>query len=436
LVSERSTKGPGPFVTARLHAYGAVVAVLLLAGLALGRPELVALAAPFALAGLLGLRGAAPTVTARMTLDRDRVLVGETVTVSVELEADRVVEELDLRVALPRALVAVERGTVIALRGPRTVEIPVRVAKWGAHEIPGVALRARTRFGLVEHRSSVDAELLLRAYPRPEAMRSLLAPRRTQALTGSRVARARAEGIEFADLRPWVPGDRVRSVNWRATARRDEVFVNDQHPERNTDVILFLDTFADLGESGSSLDHALEAAASLARLHLARRDRVGLIGFGGVLSWLQPGLGVRQLHQIADALIESEVVFSYAWRDLRSLPPRLLPAGALVIALTPLLDPRTRAVLLDLRSRGFDVAVVELDVDPLLPAPRGELATLTRRLWRLEREAARAAYPRAGVVVATWTPGRPFEGVLAELQGARRRPAAFAPALGVPGAVA
>jgi uncharacterized protein (DUF58 family) len=420
----------------RLHAYAVVVAILLLGGLALGRPELAALAAPFALAGLLGLGGAAPEVRARMSIDRDRVLVGETITVRVELEADRAIEELDVRLALPRALVAVEGGVVIALREPRTVEISVRVCKWGAHRLPGLALRARDRFGLVEHRSSVDADLVLRAYPRPEAMRSLLAPRRTQALTGNRVARARAEGIEFADLRPWVPGDRVRNVNWRATARRDDVYVNDQHPERNTDVILFVDTFADLGEGDSSLDHALGAAASLARLHLAQRDRVGLIGFGGVLSWLQPGLGVRQLHQIADSLIESEVVFSYAWRDLRSLPPRLLPAGALVIALTPLLDPRTRAVLLDLRSRGFDVAVVELDVEPLLPRPRGELAVLTRRLWVLEREAARAAYPRAGVVVATWTPGRPFEGVLAELQAARRQPTALAPTYAAPGAVA
>jgi uncharacterized protein (DUF58 family) len=406
-------------VTARLHAYAAVVAVLLLGGLALGRPELTALAAPFALLGVLGLRGGAPALRAELELDRDRVLVGDTVVVGVEVESDRAVAELDVRVALPRGLECAAGGAVIALAAgaPRTIEVSVRVVKWGAHRLPGVALRARDRFALIEHRCSFDSELVVRAYPRPEAIRSLLAPWRTQALTGSRVAPVRAEGIEFADLRPWVPGDRVRRVNWRVTARRDDVFVNDQHPERNTDVVLFIDTFADIG-----LDDALAAAAALTREHLARRDRVGVIGFGGVLSWLQPGLGVRQLHQIADALIESEVVFSYAWRDLRSLPPRLLPAGALVIALTPLLDPRTRAVLLDLRSRGFDVAVVELDVGSLLPSPRGEVATLTRRLWGLEREVARAAYRRGGVAVATWTPGTPFEAMLAELRSARRRP--------------
>jgi uncharacterized protein (DUF58 family) len=437
--------------TARLHAYGAVVAVLLLAALALGRPELAALAAPFALVGVLGLGGAAPEVRARLELDQPddtgaarsgepgrraggdpvRVLVGETVIVSVTVESDRAVPELDVRLPLPAGLVpagdAARAGAVVALAAgvPRTIEVPVHVAKWGAHRVAGVALRARDRLALVECVRSIDQELVLRAYPRPEDMRSLLAPWRTQALTGSRVARVRGEGIEFADLRPWVPGDRVRRVNWRASARRDELFVNEQHPERNTDVVLFLDTFADIGTGEASyLDLALGAAASLARLHLARRDRVGLIGFGGVLSWLQPGLGVRQLHQIADSLIESEVVFSYAWRDLRAMPPRLLPAGALVIALSPLLDPRARAVLLDLRSRGFDVTVVELDVDPLLPPATDEVGRLARRLWRLERETARAAYPRAGVAVATWTPGQPFEGVLARLGTARRRPTA------------
>jgi uncharacterized protein (DUF58 family) len=444
--------------TPRLHAYGAIVAVLLLGGLVLGRPELAALAAPFALAGVLGLGGAAPEVRARLEIagsdragdparaavgERDaerprfgdpaRVLVGETIVVRVSVESDSAVPELDLRLALPAGLAPAgehRAGAVIALAPgeARTVEIPVRVVKWGAHRIPGVALRARDRLALVERRRPVDDELVVRAYPRPEAMRSLLAPRRTQALTGSRVASVRGEGIEFADLRAWVPGDRIRRVNWRATARRDDVFVNDQHPERNTDVILFLDTFADVGDGSghSSLDLALAAATSLARLHLARRDRVGLIGFGGVLSWLQPGLGVRQLHQIADALIESEVVFSYAWRDLRSLPPRLLPAGALVVAISPLLDPRARAVLLDLRSRGFDVAVVELDVDALLPAPTDELGRVVRRLWRLEREAARAAYPRAGIAVATWNPDEPFEAKLVELGAARRRPTAAA----------
>ena len=48
------------------------------------------------------------------------------------------------------------------------------------------------------------------------------------------MARAKGDGIEFADIRPFVPGDRVRRINWRASARRPGLWVNESHPERNT----------------------------------------------------------------------------------------------------------------------------------------------------------------------------------------------------------
>ena len=64
-----------------------------------------------------------------------------------------------------------------------------------------------------------------------------------------------------------MPGDRLRSINWRASARRGELIVNDRHPERNTDVILFLDSFAEArtARAESTLDRAVRAAATLAR---------------------------------------------------------------------------------------------------------------------------------------------------------------------------
>ena len=79
--------------------------------------------------------------------------------------------------------------------------------------------------------------------------------------------------------------------------------------------MLLLDTFeeARAGASGT-LDAAVRAAASLARAHLARRDRVGLVDFGGTLHWLEPAFGTTQLYRIIDALIASEIAFSYAWR--------------------------------------------------------------------------------------------------------------------------
>ncbi len=171
----------------------------------------------------------------------------------------------------------------------------------------------------------------------------------------------RGEGLEFADMRPFVPGDRVRSVNWRATARSGSLVVNERHPERNADVVLFLDSFAEARASDEgTFEHAVRAAATLATRFLERRDRVGLVAFGGFLRWLEPGGGLVQRYRLVDALLETGIEFSYAWKDVNVIPARTLPARALVIAVTPLLDERSVAALVDLRGRGHDLVVLEV----------------------------------------------------------------------------
>ena len=83
----------------------------------------------------------------------------------------------------------------------------------------------------------------------------------------------------------------------------------------------------------------VRAAASLAHLYLQRKDRVGLVSFGGYLSWLMPASGTQQLYRIVDSLLQMNIVLSFASKGVDVLPPRTLPPRALVIALSPLLDP-------------------------------------------------------------------------------------------------
>src|SRR5204863_143 len=141
-----------------------------------------------------------------------------------------------------------------------------------------------------------------------------------------------------------------------------------------------------------TLDLSVRAATSLAHRYLQRKDRVGLVSFGGFLSWLEPESGTRQLYRIVDSLLQMDIVLSYAARNVNVLPPRSLPPKALVLALTPLLDPRTAAALLDLRARSFDLVVVEVSPVPFVDPGAGELEQLSYRLWRLSREALRARY--------------------------------------------
>ena len=409
----------------RLAAYAGLAAIGLLAGLVLGRVELVALAAPFAVAAVAGAALARePDLEATLTLDRERALEGEAVTASIELVSRSGADRVDLLLQLPRALRAEApnpRAVRLAAGETRRLELPLRCARFGAFVLGPVLFRARDRLGFTSWETKLGGREPLRVYPSVEALHALLAPYETQVFVGNQVSRAKSEGVEFADIRDWAPGDRVRRINWRASARRPGgLLVNEQHPERNTDVVLFLDTFTDVeSDDRGTFDMTVRAATSLAHLYLQRKDRVGLVSFGGFLSWLMPASGTQQLYRIVDSLLQMNIVLSFAAKGVDILPPRTLPPKALVLALSPLLDSRSAAALLDLRARGFDLVVIEVSPVPFVRPGTGELSRLSYRLWRLTRESLRARYEQAGVPVVEWIDGVPLNVPLEEVAAFR-----------------
>ena len=415
--------------TPKLGAYAGLTAFGLLAALALGRPELVAVTAPFALVLVAGLALAeTPQLDARVELDRERTIEGEELALAVELDPATSVWQLECLVALPQGIELVDGPNPAALRlgqgSARTLDLTLRAAQWGGFELGRVHLRTRDLLGLLVHETAVDARLPLRVYPREERLRRIVVPFETQLSAGNEVSRRKGDGIEFADIREFQAGDRIRRVNWRVSARRGGLWVNDAHPERNTDVILFLDTFVEARRGDvSTLDFAVRATATLAGHYLQRRDRIGIVGFGGILRWLLPGTGVVQLYRIADALIDTEIILNYAWKDIDVIPSRTLPPQALVLALTPLLDERAIGALLDLRARGFDLAVVEVSPEPFVPAAdeTDEADVVAQRIWRLRRDALRERYRSLGIAVAEWRDCMPLQAPLEEVREFRRR---------------
>jgi uncharacterized protein (DUF58 family) len=392
----------------RLIGYASLTAVGLVGALALRRPELAVLAAPFALLLAIGTRAARePRISVELELEAERALEGTEVEAVVGVHTDRAVDRLELLLRLPRGVEVVDgsRAHAIRLRADerRELRVGLRCTRWGVFDLGRVDLRARDALRLVTWETRFEHSQRLKAYPSPLTIHRLLAPLQTQALAGSEVARAKGEGVEYADIRDFVPGDRVRSINWRASARRQGLVVNERHPERNTDVVLFVDSFTDVrGDGRSALEEAVRAAASLATRYLERRDRVGLVGFGGVLRWLQPGMGTTQRYRLIETMLETGVEPTYTWRDVNLIPTRILPPASLVLGLTPLVDQRFIAALEDLRGRRFDVAVVEIDPVPLVEPGRSETDQLAYRLWLLERQVRRARLVALGIGVATW----------------------------------
>jgi uncharacterized protein (DUF58 family) len=409
----------------KLRAYAALAVVGLLAAIVLGRPELVSLAAPFVLFLSIGLaRLPAQHVAVELSLGRTVAVEGEDLDLTLTLGSETGIERLELEPVLPFGLELKQdppQTMHLGLDESRAIPLGILCRRWGAYRLGAVRLRAFDRFGLVVDEARIEPALALRVYPSAERLRRLIDPVETQPYTGNQVARVKGDGVEFADIRQFSPGDQVRRINWRTSARRQTLHVNESHPERNADVVLFVDSFAEARRAGEgTLDRAVRATTALATAYLERRDRVGLVSFGGIVRWLTPAGGSEQLYRIVETLLKTEVHFSYAWRKIDTVPSHTLPPQSLVIALTPLLDERTIDALLDLRRRGFDLAIV--DVSPLEYAVGEDdsLGELSLRVWRLWRDALRYRYECLGVPVVEWREGMPLVPALEGVRSFRR----------------
>ncbi|MGH2777040.1 MAG: DUF58 domain-containing protein [Actinomycetota bacterium] len=390
-------------LTPKLRLFLGLAGVALVGGLLLGRVELIALAAPPIVAATTSLASTRrPEVRATLEVEMERCLEGDEFELRIGLACDDRAEEVEVGVRVPATFALVEgnRQQVLSIdaQEPATVTLRLRALRWGVHVVGPVAVRVNGPGRLMRFERVFALRQRVRVYPPVQRLRRAIRPPNTQALVGNYVARAAAAGIEFASVRPFAPGDDVRRLNWSVSSRRDDLYVNVHHPERNAEVVLLLDSFADVGEAGSSsLDVTVRAAFELCRHYLDRKDRVGLVGMGGVLRWLTPAMGRTQFLRIADYLLETRAVFSYAWRDTAYLPKRTLPAGSLVIALTPLADSRVIRALADLRARGFALVVLDTLTEAAIgPGPTPE-QQLSHRLWRLQRAATRAELADRGV---------------------------------------
>lgn len=419
-------------MTARLTPLGLSLLTVALWALPLAvltaRTELLVAAVPLVLAlAALALRPSIPDYLLTHEVSADRVFEGETVTVTVTVTAPSAIPLMELIEPLPYGSeLASGRNRALMSLGPgRTASFryEVRWAGRGMHDLGTVVVRGRDRWGVRAWEQRHVDPTRVRVYPRVVSLHSLPRPFHTQTSIGDYTSPALGEGIEPGDIRQFTPGDRIRQVNWRASLRLGSLYVTQRHLERNADVVLMLDTLAQVGAAPeTTLDFGVRAAASLATAYLARKDRVGLIVYGGLIDWARPGSGRVQYERLAGTLLRADVVFTYVAKDLALVPPRVLPPHALVIAVTPLLDPRFTKAALDLVARGFDVVALVVSPVEVTRAMLGgsETDSLACRLWTLERRARLDGLRHHGLAVLEWNPGESLEPALAGLR--RRRP--------------
>jgi uncharacterized protein (DUF58 family) len=416
--------GPAPvrWVPAPRTRNLATAALLALAAaIVTGHPALVLLAAP-ALAAL-ALMPRRP---------RARELAGDSVT--VELSGSRCFEGEDLTITatvrsgpLDEVTIQLDAAPQVTLTDPgqrtqmflRTgrpcARWVVRPDRWGRYSPGTVRVTARSGFG--GFRAVLPVALdPVEVFPRPVRMRPRLVPAELLRRIGEHTGRAVGEGVEFAGIRPYVPGDQLRDVNRAVSLRRGQLHINQRSAARAADLVVMIDAFGDAGQvSERAMDLAVHGAAALVTAYLGVSDRAGLVVLGGMLRWLGPDSGDRQFYRIAEMMLAARYD-SFVTPDVGRIPRTALPPGTLVVVFSPLLDPRGFGALTDLRQRGFPLIVV----DTLRDEPPGQdgppNARLALRLWRLDRAATRASLRALGIPVLAWPGGTELDGVLAPLR--------------------
>jgi uncharacterized protein (DUF58 family) len=129
---------------------------------------------------------------------------------------------------------------------------------------------------------------------------------RLRVIDGAQVIRGRGQGTEFDTLREYVLGDDVRSIDWRASARRSDVMVRTWRPERDRRVVCVLDTgrtsAARIGDE-PRLDHAIDAALLLSTVASRAGDQVDLLAVDtAVRASVESGTGRTLLPRLANAM--------------------------------------------------------------------------------------------------------------------------------------
>jgi uncharacterized protein (DUF58 family) len=220
--------------------------------------------------------------------------------------------------------------------------------------------------------------------------------------------RQRGQGSEFDSLRDYVEGDDVRSIDWRATARRQEVVVRTWRPERDRTLLLVVDTsrtsagrVGDVPRLDASLDAALLLTALASRagdrvdlLALDREPRAAVEGAGradvlrrtvDAMAGLEPALvetdGRRLVGEVLRRARRRSLVVLFTSLDTASLEEGLLPHLASLtsrhtVLLAAVADPRVEAMA---EGRGTAEAVYDAASAEQARGERRRLTSLLRR---------------------------------------------------------
>lgn len=197
---------------------------------------------------------------------------------------------------------------ILAPSKHKTINYFLRPVKRGVYEFGAVRVLASTPLQLLKRRFTFSNHTEIPVYPSYIQMRKyeLLAISNRLREVGVKKIRRLGHNQEFELIKEYVPGDDVRTINWKATARRRHLMVNHYQDERSQQVYCVIDKSRSMQmpfNGLSLLDYAINASLVISNIAIKKSDKAGLITFQDTIDATIPASrGNRQMANLLEVL--------------------------------------------------------------------------------------------------------------------------------------
>jgi uncharacterized protein (DUF58 family) len=271
--------------------------------------------------------------------------------------------------------------------------------------------------GLVETELLLPASGMIQIRPQIKKFKAIpFRPHGTLHAPGSIPARLGGSGTDFFGVREYHPGDPLRWLDWRLTARHPrKFFTKEFEQEEIAEISLILDarqrTNLKIGEK-NLFESSIEATASLAEMFLHQGHRVSLLVFGENLLNAFPGYGKQQLHRIMGCLSRAKIGMENSPSiNLDLIPLETFPTHALLVIISPV-SSNDRSFFLRLRAAGYQVLLISPDpvsfAFPVTGQVQDKINRLAIRATYLERRLRLNNIANLRIPVIDWQADRPL----------------------------
>jgi len=344
----------------------------------------------------------------------NRFLEGQEVEIEVHVKTDFRVDYLRVRDIVPGLEVVGKPEGVFSLKPGRDGVFKYRVKmKRGIHRFEGFRVSYRDPFGFFSSDRFVEHFTEMVGVPVLYEVQTPYSTRGTKITIGPLPSPLVGEGLEFHAIREYQPGDPLKIINWKATARTGRIMVNEFESERKVDVVFVVDASK---RNEPVFDYLIRAAASLMLNALNDGTSFGLLLAEKVPLWVRVDYGKRHFFKCIDFLSTAQPdennIIAY---QVEHLVKTALPPRAQIVYFSPLLTEESREALKILAEYGFNVVVISPNPNTLYE-PEDEDEKLAMELVQLKRKAILKSLSGYGIIV-DWDVRKPLKVAIAEVVG-------------------